>query len=141
MRRSAILLAAVPGLLLVACGGGDEPGFFVGTWRGETAGIALSLQVSSQVVEGGTTHLQGALSSGRLACLENGPLAGTVVDGLVTLAAHGTGRRSSLTVVDVIGQLSGITINGTLTMSGDNQPDEMCDFAQAPIAFQKWDTP
>jgi hypothetical protein len=135
MRLSAMLLGA--GLLLAGCGDGSDPGFFVGTWQADSAAIRLTLRVTNQVESMGATRLEGTLSSNKLACLNNGPLAGTVVDKTVQLSAHGSGTGSRFTLVDITGELMGSTIMGSLTMSGDNQNEEMCIFDRAPIVLHK----
>jgi hypothetical protein len=135
MRLSAMLLGA--GLLLGGCGDGADPGFFVGTWQADSANIRLTLQVTNQVTAMGTIDLQGTLSSNKLVCLNNGPLHGTVVDKTVQMAAQGSGNGSRFTLVDIAGELMGSTITGTLTMSGDNQNEEMCDFDRVPIVLHK----
>jgi hypothetical protein len=137
MKLRAMLLGAIPGLLLAGCGGGGDSKFFVGTWHGQSEGIGLTLLVGSESTEGGTTHLQGTLSSNKMVCLSSGPVAGTVVDKAVQLSAHGSGSRSRFTLVDIAGELMGDKIMGTLTMSGDNQNEEMCDFDKAPIVLHK----
>jgi hypothetical protein len=135
MKNKACILLALP-ILLAACGGGDSP-IFVGTWRGQSGPTSLVVQVSEEVSQAGALHLQGTVSSGRLACLENGPLAGMATDKTVKLSGHGSGRRSGITLVDISGERMGNTITGTLTMSGDNQNDEMCDFENAPIVLTR----
>jgi hypothetical protein len=135
MKSSARLLLALP-VLLGACGGGDSP-LFVGTWRGTSGTTILNLQITEEVAQADTMHLQGVVNSGRLACLENGRLAGVVTDKTVKLSGHGSGRRSGITLVDISGELMGDKITGTLTMSGDDQNDEQCDFDNAPIVLQR----
>ena len=117
---------------LGGCGDGADPGFFVGTWQADSANIRLTLQVTNQDSSRGTIELQGTLSSNKLVCLNNGPLYGKVVDMTVQIAAHGSGNGSRFTLVDIAGELTGSTITGTLTMSGDNQNEEMCDFDRRP---------
>jgi hypothetical protein len=135
MRLSAMLLVA--GLLLGGCGGGADPGFFVGTWQADSANIRLTLQVSHQGESMGNIILEGKVSSNKLACLNDGPLFGRVMDKAVQLSAQGSGSRSRFTLLDIAGELTGETITGTLTMSGDNQDEEMCDFDRAPIVLHK----
>jgi hypothetical protein len=136
MKLSAMFLTAVSSLGLAGCGGSDA-GFFVGTWRGESDGIGLTLEITEEVPQEGTSHLQGTLSSNRLVCLDRGRLAGTALDGAVKLSAHGTGTRSGFTLVDISGQLMGTTIMGTLTMKGDSQNLEPCNLDMAPIVLRK----
>jgi hypothetical protein len=133
MKSNTRVLLALP-VLLAACGDGDST-LLVGSWKGMSGTTILNLQVTEEVSQAGTLHLQGVVNSGRLACLENGRLAGMVMDKAVKLSGHGSGRRSGITLVDISGELMGDRITGTLTMSGDNQNDEQCDFENAPIVL------
>jgi hypothetical protein len=136
MKPSAILLG-VAALVGFGCGGDEKPSFWVGTWKGEGAGVSLLLHVYEEIPRDGITHLLGAVSSIKLVCLNRGPGAGTVTEGKIQLAAQGSGSRSGLTLVDFAGELMGDKVTGSLTMTGDDQNEEKCDFDKTPVTFQK----
>jgi hypothetical protein len=137
MKLSRTLLAGVAAVLGGGCSGDSDPGRFVGNWRGAAGDVGLALEVGNESAAGGTVHLQGTISTGRLVCLNKGPMAGTVTNNTVQLSGHGSGTRSSLTLFDVVGELKDDTISGTLTLKGDSTNEEMCVLDKVPVSFQK----
>jgi hypothetical protein len=112
------------------------PGALLGLWRGDVAGIGVTVDVTENYGQ----VLSGTLSTTKTACFNSGTLSATLANSSVMMASSGSGPYSSFTIVSVAGELIDGEIGGLFSMStgtpASTTHDE-CNVAETPIVLAR----